>query len=158
MAAGRKFQAAGPQTAKLRDPYERDSRVRGIISTQSTNRRRHKQTVVANTGIGLHRSIRFMVLHGGDTRRTSFIQDILSPWEPMKVVTYRIARMTNSTPNALGIRVYPYHLTVILIMLPGKIRVDQVKSIKCFSSIKSSDISIVTIFNENIQQFVITQT
>jgi len=49
-ATGREFQAAGPQTVKLRDP-QRDSRERGIIRSPREDERRRVRVVVADTGV-----------------------------------------------------------------------------------------------------------
>ena len=56
MAVGSEFQAAGPDTENLRDPY-RDSRERGILKSRREHDRRHEQHTqrcLKNEKIGSH--------------------------------------------------------------------------------------------------------
>ena len=55
-AVGSEFQAVGPDTEKLGDPY-RDSREHGILKSRREHDRRHERPDAVDTG--MHMSVRY---------------------------------------------------------------------------------------------------
>jgi len=66
-AVGSAFQAAGPDTEKLRDPY-RDSQQHGILKSRREHDRRHERPDAVDTG--MHMS----VTYAGAVRRRHLLE------------------------------------------------------------------------------------
>jgi len=71
LVLGSRFQAAGPEKAKLRDPCG-DSRERGTLRSRDKHDRGHERPDIVNTG--MHISVHIFLL-----TNIQFLQDKLAP-------------------------------------------------------------------------------